>query len=266
MQGAGLIFIGGPATRRRAPVAGLSSMQNGLYVSLSAQVALERRLETIANNVANMNTVGYRAEGVSFAAEVARAGDDRLAYVSGGASFISRQTGAAIKTGNPLDLVIQGSGWFAINTADGVAYTRDGRMRLSETGALQTLNGNAVLDAGGAPILLSPSAGPPTISGDGMIAQDGKQLGAIGLFAIDDDAKLTRTENSGVVPDKPATPILDFTQNGVSQGFLEGANVNPVEEMTKLIEVTREFDGVTQQVTQTESSLQEAIKTLGSSA
>ncbi len=173
---------------------------------------MERRLETIANNVANMDTVGYRAEGVSFETEVAKAGDNRIAYVSSGSSFISRQTGASIKTGNPLDLAIQGSGWFAINTADGTAYTRDGRMRLSETGALETLNGDAVLDAGGAPILLSPSAGAPVISGDGMIAQDGKQVGAIGLFAIDDDAKLRRAENSGVVPDKPATPILDFTQ------------------------------------------------------
>jgi flagellar basal-body rod protein FlgF len=273
-----LFLPGQPHARRRADLgrragrgtarAGCGSldMQNGLYVSLSAQVALERRLEMIANNVANMNTVGYRAEGVSFETEVAKAGDNRIAYVSGGSSFISRQTGASIKTGNPLDLAIQGSGWFAISTAEGTVYTRDGRMRLAETGALETLNGDAVLDAGGAPILLSTSAGPPTISGDGMITQDGKQVGAIGLFAIDDDAKLTRAENSAVIPDKPATPILDFTQNGVTQGFLEGSNVNPIQEMTKLIAVTREFDSVTQQVTQTEASVQEAIKTLGSSS
>ena len=240
-------------------------MQNGLYVSLSAQVALQRRLETIANNVANMNTVGYRADGVSFATELAKAGDNRIAYVSAGSSFISRQIGSSIKTGNPLDVAIQGEGWLAIGAANGVAYTRDGRMRLSDTGALETLTGDAVLDAGGAPILLNATAGAPTISGDGMIAQDGKQVGAIGLFAIDDDANLTRAENSGVVPDKPATPILDFTRNGLAQGFVEGANVNPIEEMTKLITVTRAFDGVNQQVTQTESSMQEAIKTLGSS-
>ena len=129
----------------------------------------------------------------------------------------------------------------SISTADGVAYTRDGRMRISQTGALETLNGDAVLDAGGAPIILNPAAGAPTIAGDGMIAQDGKQVGAIGLFAIDDDAKLTRTENSGVIPDKPATPILDFTRNGIVQGFVESANVNPIQEMTKLITVTRDF-------------------------
>ena len=97
-----------------------------------------------------------------------------------------------------------------------------------------------------------------------MIAQDGKQVGAIGLFAIDDDAKLTRTGNSGVIPDKPATPILDFTKNGIVQGFVEGANVNPIQEMTKLIAVTRDVSTASiQQVSQTEASLQDAIKTLG---
>ncbi len=264
MQGARLIFIGGPAAMRRAPVAGLG-MQNGLYVALSAQVALERRWETIASNVANMNTVGYRADGVSFETEVARAGDNSIAYVSSGSSFISRQTGASVKTGNAFDVAVQGAGWLAIGAANGTAYTRDGRMRISETGALQTVNGDAILDAGGAPIILNPAASAPTIAGDGMIAQDGKQVGAIGLFAIDDDAKLTRTGNSGVVPDKPATPILDFSQNGIVQGFVEGANVNPIQEMTKLIAVTRAFDGVSSQVSQTEASLQDAIKTLGAS-
>jgi flagellar basal-body rod protein FlgF len=240
-------------------------MQNGLYVALSAQVSLEKRLETIANNVANMNTVGFRADGVSFATELAKAGDQRLAYVSAGTTFISRQTGSSTKTGDPFDVAIQGDGWLGISTANGVAYTRDGRMRIAETGALETLNGNAVLDAGGAPIILDPASGPPSISGDGMIAQNGKQVGAIGLYSIDADAKLTRTENSGVMPDKPATPILDFTKNGIVQGYVESSNVNPIEEMTKLIAVTRAYDGVNSQVSDTEASMQDAIKTLGAS-
>ena len=72
----------------------------------------------------------------------------------------------------------------------------------------------------------------------------------------------SRAENSGVIPDKPATPILDFTQNGVAQGYVEGANVNPIEEMTKLISLTRNFDGVNSEVAQTESSMEDAIKSL----
>jgi flagellar basal-body rod protein FlgF len=238
-------------------------MQNGLYVSLSAQVSLERRLETIANNVANMNTVGFRGDGVYFAEQVARAGDSPISYVTPGDSYISRSTGPSVKTDNPFDVAIQGDGWMAIRTQGGIAYTRDGRMRMSESGALETLIGNPVLDAGGAPIVLNPTGGKPTIGGDGMISQDGRQVGAIGLFSIDPQANLVRAENSGVVPDRPATPILDFTQNGIAQGYVEGANINPIQEMTKLISLTRNFDGVNSEVTQTESSLEDAIKTLG---
>jgi len=237
-------------------------MQNGLYVSLSAQVSLERRLETVANNVANMNTVGFRGDAVRFSTELAKAGDGSISYVSTGVPYISRQVGSSVKTDNPFDVAIQGDGWMAIQTQSGVAYTRDGRMRMSESGALETLIGNPILDAGGAPIVLNPVGSTPNVGGDGMISQDGRQVGAIGLFSIDPQANLVRTTNSGVIPDKPATPILDFTQNGVAQGYVEGANINPIEEMTKLISLTRNFDGVNSEVTQTESSLQDAIKTL----
>jgi len=241
-------------------------MQNGLYVALSAQVALERRLETIASNVANMNTPGYRADGVSFEAQVAKAGDNRLSYVSPGSGFISRRSGALISTGNPFDVAVQGDGFFAINGPAGVIYTRDGRMRLSDTGALETLEGHPVLDVGGAPIQLDAGGAPPTIAADGMVNQNGRQVAAIGLFALDESAKLTRAGNSGFTSDKPAQPVLDFTQNGVVQGTIESANVNPLQEMTKLIAVTRAFDGVTNEVSQTENSVTDAIKTLGGAA
>jgi len=239
-------------------------MQNGLYVSLSAQASLERRLETVANNVANMNTVGFRSDGVRFAAEVARAGDSLISYVSPGVPYISRAAGGSVKTDNPFDVAIQGDGWMSISTQSGVVYTRDGRMRMAESGALETLIGNPVLDAGGAPIVLNPADGAPTIGGDGMISQNGREVGAIGLYEIDPGANLTRAENSGVVPDKPATPTLDFAKNGFIQGYVEGSNVNPIEQMTKLISLTRNFDSVNSGVTRTESSLEDAIKTLGS--
>jgi flagellar basal-body rod protein FlgF len=241
-------------------------MQNGLYVSLSAQVALERRLETIAENVANMNTVGFWGTGVSFETEMAKAGDARLGYVSSGSDFISRRLGGLVKTDNSLDFAVQGDGWFGIETPQGPAYTRDGRTQIDESGTFRTLTGDPILDAGGAPILIDSAAGPLNVSADGMITQNGRQLGAIGLFAIDPNASLKRAENSSVVPDKPATPILDFTRDGVVQGAVESSNVDPVREMTRMIEVTRAFDGVAAETSQSETSLQDAIKTLGASA
>jgi flagellar basal-body rod protein FlgF len=239
-------------------------MQSGLYVALSGQVALERRLQTIATNVANMNTAGYRADGVSFEALMAKTGGANVAFADKGTDFISRRTGAVSKTENPLDVAVQGDAWLAIKTPGGIAYTRDGRMTVNESGELTTLNGYSVLDAGGAAILVDPSAGAPDIARDGMISQKGNQVGALGLFTIDENAKLTRSDNSGVVPDKPANPVLDFTANGVAQGFVENSNVNPIMEMTKLIAVSRAFDGITAATEKSESSLTDAIKTLGS--
>ena len=240
-------------------------MPSSLYVALSGQVSLQRRLETIAHNIANMNTVGFRATGIQFTAELTKVGDSPVAYVSSGQDFISRQTGNITKSGNPLDVAVQGSGWLSIRNASGVAYTRDGRMQLSETGELQTINGYSVLDAGNAPIIIDPNAGPPIISRDGMITQNGKQVSAIGLFDLPPEASLTRTDNSAVLSDRPATPILEFNQNGIVQGFTEDSNVNPVNEMTRLISITRTFDSLSAAISQSENGLNDAIKTLAAS-
>ena len=186
--------------------------------------------------------------------------------MSSGADFVSRRLGGLIKTDNPLDFAVQGDGWFGIKTPQGTAYTRDGRAQIDELGMLRTLNGDPILDAGGAPILIDTTAGPLNVSADGMINQNGRQVGAIGLFSIDANANLRRTENSGVIPDQPARPLLDFTRDGVVQGAVESSNVDPVREMTRLINVSRAFDGVAAESSQSESSLQDAIKTLGSSS
>jgi flagellar basal-body rod protein FlgF len=241
-------------------------MQSSLYVSLSAQVALKKRMDTIANNVANMNTVGFRADEVKFEALVEKAGGTGVAFASTGSDYISRSAGAMTKTDNPLDVAIQGDGWLAVKTPGGTAYTRDGRMRLLETGTLESIDGHPMLDAGGTPIVLDPAAGAPAIANDGMITQDGKQVGALGLFKIDDRAKLTRSNSGGLVSDKPATAVLDFVSNGIAQGFVENANVNPVMEMTKLIMVSHAFDSVSNMMQAAETALQDAIKALGSSS
>jgi flagellar basal-body rod protein FlgF len=234
-----------------------------MYVALSAQVALERKLDTIAQNVANLGTVGYRADEIKFEEELSKAASDSTAFVSSGDIYISRRPGALTKTDNALDVAVQGNGWFAIQTSSGVVYTRDGRMRLLESGELTTLNGYAILDVGRAPITLDPTAGPPIIARDGMIMQAGQQLGAIGLFRIDPTTKLDRFENSGVVPQGPAEEVLDFSNNGVVQGFIEEANVNPIMEISRLIEVSRAFEAISAAIEKSETTAQNAIRTLG---
>jgi len=238
-------------------------MQSGLYVALSGQVALQKRLDTIANNIANMNTGGYRAEEVSFSSILSNAGSSPVAFASGGENFISRKPGPLTATGSPLDIAVQGDAWFGLKTSDGVAYTRDGRMHTDEGGALLSVNNYPIIDAGGAAILLDPTAGPPTISQDGMISQGGRQIGAIGLFSIPNSARLSRYDNSAVRPDQPAAAVLDFDNNGVAQGMAEGSNVNPVLELSRMIAVSRAFESASTAIQSSENSLTDAIKSLG---
>ncbi len=241
-------------------------MQSSFYVGLSGQLTIEKRLQTIANNVANMNTAGFRADGVSFDTVLSSAGDSPVAFSAEGAGYISQREGERVKTDNPLDVAVQGDAWLAIRTPSGTVYTRDGRFKLGPSGVVQTLNNYPVLDAGGAPIQLDPDAGPPTIGADGMMNQTGIQVAAIGLFSIDPAANLSRAENSGVIPDVAATPILDFTRTGVVQGYVENSNVNSVLELSKLIEVQHNLDSVTESNQTADSSLQEAIKSLGATS
>jgi flagellar basal-body rod protein FlgF len=241
-------------------------MQTNFSVALSAQVALQRRLESIANNVANAGTVGFRAEEVKFETLLSRAGLDPVAYASAGDTYLSRRSGEFVKTDNPFDVAVEGDAWMAIQTPAGRVYTRDGRMRMTETGELLSLNGHAVLDAGSAPMRLDPNAGPPRIARDGTITQNNRQIGAIGLFTIDDKASLKRFENSGVIPDRPATPAMEFVKVGMQQGYTERANVNPVMEMTKLIMVQHAFDALASSIKDADSAQQEAIRTLGATS
>ena len=238
-------------------------MQSPIYVALSGQVALERRMETLARNVANMSTVGYRADEVKFETILSATAREQVAFATAGENYISRQAGGVTQTGNPLDFAVNGDAFFAIDTGNGPAFTRDGRMQIDEFGELRTLNGYPVLDAGLAPIQLDPGGDPPVVSRDGMITQDGVQMGALGLFAIDQDARLSRFENSAVIPDIAPQAVLDFVDNGVAQGYTEGSNVNPMLELTRLISVTRAFESASTAVEQSDRTLQEAIRTLG---
>ena len=238
-------------------------MQSALYVGLSAQVALEKRLQTIANNVANVNTSAFRTDVVKFETVLSRAGATPVAFSSPGNNIISREAGNLTETGNPLDVAVVGQGWVAFAGPNGTVYTRDGRLQIAPNGDLQTLTGFPVVDSGGAQITVDPNGGPLSIARNGAITQDGNEVGTLGLFNIPADANLDRYGNSGVVPDRPATAIVDYTRDGFRQSYVEGSGANPMLELTRLISASRAFEGTNSLLEGTESSLQNAIRTLG---
>ena len=239
-------------------------MQDSLYVALSSQIALERRLDTIADNVANASTIGFRATGVKFSDVVSGTGQKSVSFASSGKTYLSGAHGAMTETGNPFDFAIQGDAWFAIETPAGTVMTRDGRFSMNENGELMSIEGFPVLDSGGAPIQLDPRNGPPKAGADGSLRQNDSLVGAIGLYNFDPGENFVRYGNSGVVPARTPEPVTDRSDVGVAQGFLEESNVNPVLEMTRLIQVQRAFENTAALMRQTDSSTDDAIKTLGS--
>ena len=238
-------------------------MQNGLYVTLSSQIALERRLATTAHNVANMATHGFRAEEMKFSALLAQATKGDVAFVGGGDTYISKAAGPVTKTDSPLDVAVQGDAWIAVRGPSGPVYTRDGRMTMNANGQLRTVSGQDVLDPGGGPLLLDPQAGPPVIGRDGTITQGINQVGSIGLFTLDPNGTLSRAPNNAVTSNLPARPVQDFSRMGIAQGYVEGANVNPILEMTKLITIQRAFESTATLNSEVENTLTGAIKSLG---
>lgn len=234
-------------------------MEPGLYVGLSGQLALQRRLDTIAGNVANSATTGFRAENVTFQTVLSR---QAIAYSDPGKATYAANSGAIVQTGNPLDVAIEGDAFFSIATPGGNVFTRDGRMRISQNGDLETIEGHAFLDVGGAPLRVNPALGAVQIGRNGTISQNGNEVGTIGLFRIPADANLTRGPGTGLISDKPGEPVTDYRKAGVHQGYLEGANVNPVLEMTRLISVSRAFDALSASIEQSDRKLSDAIRTL----
>lgn len=238
-------------------------MSSDVYVALSGQVAMDARLSTVANNVANMRTAGFRAETVDFDSVYSDTRAERVSFSTVADRHIERHAGPIEATGNALDVAIVGEGWFGVQTPEGLAYTRDGRFKVNEAGDLMTLTGYGVVDEGGAPIAVDVNRGALTIGADGTISQNGVTAGVLGLYDLPAEANLSHFGDTAVLSDRPGEPIVDRAANGIRQGYREGSNVNPVKAMTELIEVQRSFEYGVSAVRDRHLTLQQAVRTLG---
>jgi flagellar basal-body rod protein FlgF len=238
-------------------------MQQPLYVALSAQVALEKRMVTLADNVANANTTGFRATEVKFHEVLANTGQANVAYVNEGEDYLSTRAGGMRNTGNQFDFAIEGDAWFQVQTPNGNMLTRDGRFSMTPNGELVNIDGYPVLDVAGAPIQLNPVAETLKAGKDGGLVQNGIRVGQIGLFTADLTQGYHRLGSLGIVPVAGIEPLVDEPNVGMMQGFLEESNVNAISEMSTLIMISRAFENASILIRDTEESLKEAIRTLG---
>ena len=216
-------------------------MDNASYAALTRQAGLLGEMQIIANNIANASTTGFRSEGVTFSEYVKALAADTNSLSMATASV--RETilaqGTLSLTGGTFDLAVEGEGFFLVEAPMGQRLTRAGAFRPNENGDLVTADGYPVLDAGGAPVFIPRGAGPIGISPDGTISAGGQPIGQIGLVQPVDPSQLVR--EGGVLFDAKAgfEPALG---SRMMQGFLEDSNVNPIIEVSRMIEVQRAYE------------------------
>lgn len=216
-------------------------MDNTIYAALTRQSGLMSELRSVANNIANADTTGFRAEGVVFSEFVQRLGADHPSLSMAAARV--RQTdfgqGSLTATGGSFDLAIEGDGFFLIGTVEGERLTRAGSFTANENGDLVTAQGDPVLDAGGAPVFVPTGTGPVSIAPDGTISADGQPVGQIGIVRPLDPSAMTRGDGVLFQADAGWEPAATAR---MLQGFLEESNVDPIHQVSRMIEVQRAYE------------------------
>jgi flagellar basal-body rod protein FlgF len=237
-----------------------------MYISAEGAAAQAQRLEVIANNLANVDTAGFKQDVATFQARFAEAiqqglaepHDQSMSDIGGGVKIIDVQTDHAVgqlkETGNELDLAITGKGFFHVRGDDGTQHlTRAGNFALDTQGRLVTQNGHRpVLDQTGSEILLSPDV-PMSISSDGFISQAGA-IYAIGMSQPESFGELVKVGNNLFKPRGGVLP-LPLSERNIRQGYLEVSGANPVRQMMAMIETTRAFEANTRMIQNQDSML-----------
>jgi flagellar basal-body rod protein FlgF len=217
-------------------------MDSGFYAACTALVSRTQALDTIANNLANASTVGFRAERNVFKSVMASASAssgsalDRAVNSYGilSGTTLDQSQGALQKTGNDLDLAIEGQGFFVVQTASGSMYTRNGTFKISRSGQLTTASGDPVLGDSG-PITIQP--GRVSISADGTISSNGAVSGKLKVVEFPKGIELASVGNTYYSASPDAARAA--TKSTVRQGMLESSNVNPVGSMVELVTAQR---------------------------
>ncbi|HEX9198072.1 MAG TPA: flagellar hook basal-body protein [Acidobacteriaceae bacterium] len=226
-------------------------MDSGLYAAYTGLLARTQALDTAANNLANAGTVGFRAQRDYFRSVLGGIDDDTSPSQVGGAvndfgilggNLIDQGQGTMTATGNPLDLALNGPGFFAIQTKRGVQYTRDGGFTRSDTGVMQTMQGEPVLDGNGQAITIP--TGALSIGPDGSVSVttvEGSAIaGKVGVFGFPDDTALVALGTNRFAPPDGVQPVSVDT--AIEQGSLEGANLDAVHGTMQLILVQRQAE------------------------
>lgn len=241
-------------------------MQNVTSIATSRLIAQQRALDVTADNIANTGTPGYKAVRMQFSdwlnrqrAAASPRGGEIIAFTQDRATWRDFAPGPLSHTGNPLDLALTRSGYFMLATPQGQQLTRAGRFGLMPNGTIADAAGNALLNANGQPIQLSPTDTKISVAGDGTLSSENGQIAKIGVVQPNDPMQLSAVGNGQLISGSPTTAV---TAPGLVQGSIEESNVQPVQEMVRMMNDLREFQFVSQMVEAEGQRQQSAIDKL----
>jgi flagellar basal-body rod protein FlgF len=231
------------------------------YITLSRQMAMERQMEVIANNLANMNSTGYKTESVLFEEYLETTPEgDSISYVRDYGTSRDLAEGEFTPTENPMDIAITKGGYLSVQTDTGLYYSRNGNLRLDAEGQLVTDEGFPILDEKGQPVTVEPEDPTFEIATDGTISNSLGPLTKLAVFSFENEQNLSPV-GSGLyqTEDTPIPP------EGISviQGMLETSNVLPIKEITKMIDLSRSYQSTANLMQEDADLLSEAIESLG---
>jgi flagellar basal-body rod protein FlgF len=242
-------------------------MDNATYVGLSRQMTLRREMDIIANNIANADTNGFKVESLITREEPAApamtlGGPRPIKFVIAGGVARDFGQGSLRRTDAPLDVAIDGQGFFKVTAQGGDRFTRDGHFRMDDNGILTTQAGDPVADDGGGQIALDPQKGQVTVAADGTVSQGVERVGKIGVYRF---ANLSVLEKVGGNlykngSNQQPTPATDAK---LRQSMLEGSNVQPITEITRMIEVSRAYEQIAQMMNSETDLSRTSIQRLG---
>lgn len=215
-------------------------MESAGYAALSRLSGLKREMQVIANNIANANTTGFRQQGIIFSEYIREA--DAGASVAMSAARVRNTSfaqGTLEQTNGTFDMAIEGDGFFLIATPNGQRLTRAGSFTPDNAGTLVTPDGYQVLDNGGAPVFVPPDATDLSIGRDGTISTQGRPIGQIGVVRPLEPSQMVQ---EGSVLFKADAGFEPTDEPRVMQGFVEASNVNPILQISRMVEVQRAYE------------------------
>ena len=241
-------------------------MENAQLISLSRQIALQRQMDVVANNMANINTTGFKSENMLFedylmpvAKDNEYTGTDRtLHYTQDWSTVHDMSTGSIEQTGNPLDVALSGEGFLTVQTPQGPRYTRNGSLQLDASGTLVDLNGNPVLGESG-PIQFDNADTDITISDNGSISTSQGGKGRLAVVEFADPQQLSR-EGNNYYSGPAGTAAVD---THVVQGSIERSNVSGMSAMADMIRVERAYQQLATLMQQQSDLRTSAVQRLG---